>query len=660
MHASTDLYELALAQLQLGRPDLAEPHLTQLLRQQPSDARALLTLGQIRRQQGRQGEAVALYRDLLRVDGNHRDALYQLAGTLNELGQLDQSVQTYRELLTHFPDHIEGLTELGALLAGHGEIAVAVATLGRAIALNPQSAQARLNYAVALFLSGRLHESQGELETALRIRPNYPDAWYNLGNVLERLGNCREAEAAYRRTLELRPQHFGALTNLGLLLQKAERVADALPLLRRALALRPTASDAFNNLGFALQQARRPGEAVVMLEHALRLNPRYAEANNNLGQALFNLGRFPEAEACLRAALSEQPGNAEMHANLGAVLQAVGRFDESLACFELALLFDPQSSNAHYNRAMALLSQGKWLEGWPDYEHRLRLPGHHDRPHHQPRWDGSPLDRKTVLIWTEQGLGDAIQFVRYARLLRDRGARVVFECPPQLVGLLRSAPGIDQIVTEGDHQPEADFQIPLVSLPGLLGTTLQAAPADVPYLRAPRERIEHWRAKLGPEPTFRVGVVWRGNPRHSHDHWRSVRLELFEKLARVPGVSLVSLQQGLGREELSEIGDRFRIWHANEGISANDSDGLVDTAALMSCLDLVISVDTALAHLAGALALPTWLAVPALPDWRWLRSGERTVWYPTMRLFRQRTLGEWRPVFSRMAHDLGRLSKTSV
>jgi hypothetical protein len=320
-------------------------------------------------------------------------------------------------------------------------------------------------------------------------------------------------------------------------------------------------------------------------------------------------------------------------------------------------LFNPSCVAAHYNRATTLLSQGDWLAGWPGYEYRWSLNQQVERRYRQPRWDGGPLDGRTILVWAEQGLGDTIQFIRYARLLKERGARVVLECPPHVVPLFRDVVGLDQIVTGGDRVPTFDVQAPLLSLPGLLGTTPQNVPADVPYLRVPVERIEHWRQVLGSEPLFRVGIVWRGSPRHHHDHWRSVLLECFAPLAEVPSVALIGLQKGPGSEEVAVLGDHLKVWQLSEPEPATEGEGLLDTAALLSCLDLVVSVDTAPAHLAGALGLPVWMIVSAMPDWRWLNQGEQSVWYPSMRLYRQQSLGDWQPVFARVAEDVRKLAQ---
>jgi len=652
MSTSADLFRHAVAELEAGRPALAEQPLRQILRGEPTDSRTLLTLGQVLRLQGRSAEAVAVYQQLLQSQPGHPDALYQWATTVKEQGQFDQAMQIFRQLLERQPDHVEGLTGLGALLAGRGQLDAAMPLLERAVKVRPDFAQARHNLGVGRGLTGRPDLARAELEESLRLRPDYPEAWYNLGNIHGVLGLPKEAEASYRRALELRPDHTGALTNLGLLLQKNEQVSEAVDLLRRVIELRPAAPEAYNNLGLALLEARRAAEAVVMLRQSVRLNPHYGEASNNLAKAVFSLGRFRESEVRFLDALREQPQNAELHANLGTVLQSAGRHDEALACFDLALMFDPQCVTAHYNRSMSLLSQGRWLEGWSDYEYRWGLSGQTERKYRQPRWDGSPLGGRTILIWAEQGLGDMIQFIRYAQALKEQGARVVLEFPPHVVPLFRGVTGIDQIVTEGDRVPVYDVQAPLLSLPGLLRTTPQSVPAKVPYLRAPAERIAHWRRALGSEPRYRIGISWRGSSRHTHDHWRSVSLERFAPLAAVPGVSLVSLQKGPGSEEVAALDGRFAVWQSTEDEPVDLADALLNTAALMSCLDLVISVDTAVAHLAGALARPVWMAVAALPDWRWLRRGSRTPWYPTMRLYRQKKLSKWKDVFARMARDL--------
>ncbi len=365
--------------------------------------------------------------------------------------------------------------------------------------------------------------------------------------------------------------------------------------------------------------------------------------------ALAALGRFAEAENCYHEALRLNPRYAEAHNNLASALQALGRHEEALAGYDLALLYQPDSASAHWNRSLAWLQQGDYQRGWPEYEWRWRrdrvvrrrLPG--------APWDGAPLDGRTLLIYPEQGLGDQIQFVRYAPLARQQGGRVVVECPPALLGLFATCPGIDQLVAEGTPLPPFDVHVPVMSLPHRLGTTLETIPAAVPYLSADPARVASWAEVLAGIPGYRVGIAWQGNPRHAWDRHRSIPLARFAPLAQVPGVRLVSLQKGPGVEQLRGLAERLPVAVLPDGPEGT----FLDTAAVVSQLDLVVTADTALAHLAGALGVPVWVALSAHSDWRWLRDREDTPWYPSMRLFRQATLGDWPGVFACMAAELG-------
>ena len=328
-----------------------------------------------------------------------------------------------------------------------------------------------------------------------------------------------------------------------------------------------------------------------------------------------------------------------------------GNLDEALASYREALRLKPDYADAHFNRSLPLLVQGRFEEGWAEYEWRWRsevfLVQGHARPALAKReWDGSPLQGRTILLHVEQGLGDTIQFARYASLLKQQGAgQVLLACPPELQRLMRRCRDIDQIVTETPF-PDFDVGVFLLSLPHLLGTTsIERIPADIPYIDCDPEWVESWEARLasleGQRPALRVGIAWQGNPGHKTDRWRSVALEQFAPLAELPGVRLVSLQKGLGREQL----DKLPGLAIDLGAELTD---LADTAAVVSCLDLVITVDTALAHLAGAMGKPVWVILPVVPDWRWLLQREDSPWYPSMRLFRQAARGQWNEVFGRI------------
>jgi tetratricopeptide (TPR) repeat protein len=577
-----------------------------------------------------------------------------------------------------------------------GRLESAQQHLRRFLKHTPDDVPAMLMLAQTVRMQGQPAEAEPIYQKALRARPGHPDALYQLASTYKDLGQNDLAERTFGQLLELAPNHAEGLSGLGALRAGQKRYDEALPLLERAVKARPEYAqghhnlgvclglsgrreeavnelqeairlradytEAWYNLGSVLDLLKRREESIVMLRQALRLNPKHTGARTNLFHVLHKLGRFSEAQTSILEALREQPTSAEMHANLGTVLQMQGRIRESLACFDVALRFDPHCAMAQYNRATTLLVRGKWLEGWPGYEYRFGLDGkvsHQYRHYPQPRWNGGPLDGKRIVVWAEQGLGDVLQFVRFAPQLAARGAKVIVECPRSMAAIVRTASGIERVAAEGDPASQADLHTPVASLPGLLKTTVATIPADVPYLHAPAEKIERWQQILGPKRGLRVGIAWRGNPDHGHDHWRSIALRRFAPLAAMPGVELISLQKGPPRAEIAQVSGKFAVWESPVPDPEDAGESLLETAALICCLDLVICVDTAVAHLTGALAKPVWVALAAKPDWRWLNRGTRTNWYPTMRLYRQKRLCRWRDVFARMAADLAKLAAAS-
>ncbi len=511
-------------------------------------------------------------------------------------------------------------------------------------------AQALLRLGIARAEQGCRAEAIRHLEAALRVSPDFAAAHYNLGVALAEERRPDEAVEHFRQALRLDPRYALAHYALGNVLASQGQREEAVACYRKALESKPDYGEAYNNLGLALIDAGRAGEAAVMLRQGVRLRPQAAEAHNNLGLALAALGRFAEAETCYHEALRLHPRYAEAHNNLASALQAAGRHEEALASYEVALWFQPQSASVHWNRSLAWLQLGDYERGWAEYEWRWKRERSVPRRLPQPAWDGSPPEGRTLLVYMEQGLGDQIQFLRYVPLVQQQGGRVVVECPASLVPLFATCPGIDQLVAEKSPLPPFDVHAALLSLPHLLGTRLDTVPAKVPYLSADAGRVASWRRVLEGIPGFRVGIAWQGNPRHPWDRHRSVPLDRFAPLAQVPGVRLISLQKGAGTEQLRGVGEGMPVVTLPDD---RDADGaFLDTAAVVAQLDLVVTADTALAHLAGALGVPVWVAVSALSDWRWLLDREETPWYPTMRLFRQTALGDWAPVFARMAAEL--------
>ena len=569
------------------------------------------------RQSGDLRHAERLYRHVLQLDAQHVEGWYLLGETCHGQGKHAEAARVYRHALQLRPDYVEALTGLGVTLAEQGRLEEAARHLQQAVGIRPDFAKARHNLGVCLAQQGRHEEAAHSLRSALQLEPDYAEASYNLGNVLMAQKHHAEAVAAYEEAVRLRPNYF----------------------------------EAYNNLGLELLELGRTGEAVVVLRQAARLRPRSAEAHNNLGLALEQQGRFAEAEASFEQALRLNPQYAEAHANLASTYNDQGRSEEALASYQQALRLQPNAASAHWNRALVWLQSGDFEHGWPEYEWRWQRKHSPPRPFPQPLWDGSPLHGRAILLHMEQGLGDMLQFIRYAPLVKRRGGRVIVECPPVLLSLFASCAGIDHLVPEGEPLPEFAVQAPLMSLPGLLGTTLQTIPAEVPYLSAASERIAYWRRQLASVPALKIGIAWQGNPRHRWDRHRSIPLVQFAPLARRKGVQLYSLQKGPGTDQLEALAGRFAVSTLTPG-AAMTPETFMDTAAIMKNLDLVISTDTALAHLAGALAVPVWVALSVRVDWRWLRERTDSPWYPTMRLFRQQELGAWSAVFERMARVL--------
>ena len=448
------------------------------------------------------------------------------------------------------------------------------------------------------------------------------------------------AARGYVRALQLEPGLFEAAFNLAVLLQKMGQVQEAIACYRQSLHLKPNYGPAWGNLGVALRETGQNRDAIDSFRQALRCQPGVPDVLNNLGNALRAEDDPVAALACFRAALRRTPANAGIQANLGNVLREAGRLEEAAATLRHAIELQPDYADAHWDLAFARLLQGDFTTGWAEYEWRWRRADSPPRPFAAPLWCGENLEGQTLLAYAEQGAGDAIQFVRFVSVLAAQGTRVVLECPRALAGLFESVAGVQRVIVRGDALPEFDWQVPLMSLPHRLGTTLDSIPASVPYLRPPAERQVPLPPPRGNRrATLRVGLAWRGNPHHQNDRRRSLPFAALEPLFAVPGVAFYNLQVPPTAEFAGEAAHQDRL-HDLGNLIHNFSD----TAALMAQLDLVISADTSVAHLAGALARPVWLLLPFAPDWRWLLKRNDSPWYPTMRLFRQPVPGDWTSV----------------
>lgn len=434
----------------------------------------------------------------------------------------------------------------------------------------------------------------------------------------------------------------------GLRLARRKQWSRATRCFRQAIARQPTFAPAHFCLGRVHAVEGRWTEAVACFETALRLRPRFPAALNRLGLAYLQLEQWAESVACHRKLLRRRPRQFSAHRRLTDALLQLGSFAEARRHVELALVLKPYDACAHVHRATFLLRQGDFHRGGTEYEWRWRLPGQSAPYPHLRAWPGGSPRGKVLLLHAEQGLGDTLQFIRYAAVLQTAGATVVFVCPPALHRLLAGCKGIDRLLSPTDPLPACDAHAPLLSLPRLLGTTLRTIPAGTPYLHAEPGLVTHWRRRLARYSGCRVGIAWQGNPAFDHDRQRSLPLAAFAPLAGVGGVRLFSLQKPPGTDQLAGIAKRFKV--VDLGQDTDEATGtFVDTAAIIRSLDLVITSDSAIAHLAGALGTPVWLALPVGCDWRWFTGRDDSPWYPRARLFRQHRPGDWTDVFQRLA-----------
>lgn len=500
---------------------------------------------------------------------------------------------------------------------------------------------------------GQTGEAYRLMSAALKINPNVPDVLVNFANVLHGLNRDDEALACLDKALALRPGDPDALLYRGNALNVLHRPSEALPCFDAVLARSPGNRDALLNRGVALATLGYHERALADFDAVLARAPKDPEALYSRGTALIELARYADALLALDQAVAASPGQPRAWSNRGRALQALNRHDEAVASFDKAVAIDKNYGDAHFNAALSLLALGNLARGFSEYEWRWKRTGMTDarRSYRGRLWLGEfPLDRRTILLPAEQGLGDTIQFVRYAPLLTRMGASVVLEVQPELKGLLTQLDGVTSCHARGEPLPPFDVYCPLGSLPLALKTEPASIPAAIPYLRADDAHIEKWRSILAALPGKRVAVAWAGHTRHVNDRNRSIDLKLLEPLFACEGVSFIGIQHEL------RDGDAARLASAGIANLGPQLADMADTAAILALADITISVDTSVVHLAGAMGREAWVMLPFSPDWRWTVTHERSPWYPQLRLFRQRAPGDWPDVVAAVRNLLVRIS----
>jgi tetratricopeptide (TPR) repeat protein len=659
-HNSQALHLLGITVGQMGRAGEAVELIRTAVRLEPSNPIMHANLGNALQETGRHAEAAEEYGRAIALKADFAGAHRGLGVALVYLGHAEEGLASLEQALRLVPADAQIHNDLGAALQQLGRSREALAHFVRAAALNPRHVEAHHNRAMTEMSLGLYTQALASIDSALALDPSRAAALADRGNILRALGRNDEAVAAYDRALAVAPGALRVHHKRGLALLGMERHVEALASFDRALAIRADDFAAHFHRGVALALLERHEEALASFDRAIALNGAPAEPFNNRGIQLSQLDRHEEALVAFAAAATRNPGHVEAYSNAGTLLQSLGRFDEALAQAERALAIEPGYAPAEWSTGLIKLTRGDFAAGWPLYESRLRLA--YLRPYHRdlavPRWSGDePIAGRRVLVHAEQGIGDALQFCRYVPLLEARGAQVFFEVLPPLRKLMGSLGMRGTLQTAGEPLPQVDCYCPLLSLPLALRTQLETIPGGGAYLRAETGAVDEWRGRLESLPGLKVGLNWQGHAGAEKQLWvrgRSFSLECLAPLARVSGVSLVSLQKGEAAAQRAQVEFGGALAQLTDPLDTGP-DAMLETAALMKALDLVITSDTAVAHLAGALGVPVWVVLKAVPDWRWMLERSDSPWYPTMRLYRQRVAGDWHEVLERVAGDVAAL-----
>jgi tetratricopeptide (TPR) repeat protein len=684
-----------------GQLQAAIAHYQQAIAFQHDFVAAHWNLGSILQEQGdreagwsHQLQALEIKPDLLDPQQH-----YQMGREFMQSGRLDAAIACYQRALQQKPDYIEAIADLGTIHGRQGNLEASAQYWQKLIGTNPAIAEVHYNLGITLCRQKRLEEAIVSFQSAINLQPNLAAAHFGLGDVLWQVGNLDAAIASLQVAIDLHPNYAQAYNSLGLAFSKKLQLEKSVAMYERAIAIAPDLAEAHCNLADVLLQQEKLDEAIAASRQAMVLKPKLAAAYSNLGVALMRQGQLEEAIAACRQAISLQPDLAAAHSNLGEILFKQDELDEAIAAYERALVLNPDLGDAHCNLGVAFcelnridealihlykavslqpddaishvnlgMTQiliGDFANGLSEYEWRWQQKDVPVPKFTQPLWDGSELAGRKILLLAEQGLGDTLQFIRYAPLVAQKGGRVIVSCPATLARIVESVADVEMAIAEGEPLPEFDVHAQMLSLPRLLDTTVANIPSQVPYIHVcrgqsetaippstPGKGEELERPLLqGDEGSLHIGIVCASGYRQRSDslrfyHKKSCPLSLFVRLLELPHVHLYSLQVGRNASDIDELGefrDRGRLHNWSPFIR-----DFTDTAMLVSQLDLVISVDTAIVHLVGAMGKTVWTLLPFAPDWRWFLDREDTPWYPTMRLFRQSERGNWDEVMCRV------------
>ena len=551
----------------------------------------------------------------------------------------------YHRILAADPRGAPALQRLGslALEAGHGQQSARL--LGEAPVLHPDDPETLSNLAECCLGQGDLEQALGHYRRLVELCPQSADAYTHLALTEERVGNLQAAADSYRRALALAPGSPGAYCRLAIVLRQLDALPEALGLAERAVALDPARSETYNTLGIVQADMNNLVAASQAIRRSFALKPDCALTAVDLGYFFVKCGDIPAAAESYRWAIKLDPHLYVAHLRLGTALTQLGDRAGAWECYQRARALNPSSREVITYMGLLHLSVGDFARGWGEFEHRESVRCARSS-FSQPQWKGEPLEGARIFLHAEQGFGDALQCVRYVPLVAARGGQVVLRVQKRLHRLLAKTEGAWQVIREGETPPEFHWHCPLFSLPLAFATELSTIPAGIPYVRPDPGHVEAWGQRLRGN-SLRIGLAWAGNPNYPHELWRSLRLDQLAPLTNLEGTTFYSLQMGAPARQVKQLGPRANLIDLQD-----EQKDFADTAAIVANLDLVISIDTSVAHLAGAMGKPVWILLNNSPDWRWLLDREDSPWYPTARLFRQSTLGNWQDVVARLEGEL--------
>ncbi|OGB90888.1 hypothetical protein A2625_07605 [candidate division WOR-1 bacterium RIFCSPHIGHO2_01_FULL_53_15] len=676
--------EKAIALHKQGNLKGAETIYRQLLSQRSDDQELLTLLGTLLFQASRYREAAEMFQKALSLSPDSLSLMNNLSLSLIETNELDKARKILKQMLKIAPDHVAAYNLLGSIAIKKKDYGEAIELSGKALSLKPNFAEALNNLGAAFKEKRSLKRSEHYFRLAIGSRPNYPEALKNLAAVLNELGRPEKAKKYLLQAIAIKPDYVNALValaalfiagedpdeaekylkdavainennhevlnGLGAFHQNKGQLVEAEKYFRRAHTLKPGDPGTLSNLGAVLMEQKRISEAEKCFKQALSLEPGHSDALNGLGGiAAVYKNNFQSAESLFLKAIKYRPANNAALRNLANMYSDYGLFKKAMVYYKRSLAVKPDSAETHMALGFMLLGRGDFRRGWKEYEWRLkvkRLAHNYLISCPVPFWDGSIAKQSSILVSAEQGLGDTIQFIRYMRMVRQKVGRVIFQCSGSLVSLLHDCPGIDKLIDWSDQdglkREKIDLQISLLSLPGIFKTDRHTIPADIPYINADPGLREKWADIIAPTNAVKIGLVWAGNPAHANDLNRSITLSKLLPMLKIKGIKWFSLQKGEAAKQLSTLPTKALITDL-----AGKLIDFSETAAAIANLDLVVSVDTAVAHLTGALGKPLWLLLPFNPEWRW-----RLPWYPTARLFKQNKRGDWTGVIRRVMKEL--------